>query len=299
MTTAPLLAPPVHRRTEYHRVLAGDRRRVGRGLLAIVLLAAGVVGATIGLGAAAARLEAALGLSGYTPVGHAATMLAIGLTVPWAMLLQRWLYGVPGPSLSSVVGTFRTAVFGRALLVILPMWTVSLVVVNLSMPYATTPWPSHTLAAFFVVTVLTTPLQAAGEEYGLRGLVFRVAASWGRGPVAALTFGVAGSSLLFAALHASSDPWLNLYYVVFGVTLALITWRIGGLEIAVVIHAVNNTVAFIITLLLQMDLTVMFDRSAGSGSVIMLLPCALHVTVAAAVWWRTRHAGPARTPAEG
>jgi len=45
-------------------------------------------------------------------------MVSPALLIPWSMLIQRWLYGVPGASLHSVVSRFRFEVFGRALLVL-------------------------------------------------------------------------------------------------------------------------------------------------------------------------------------
>lgn len=55
-------------------------------------------------------------------------------------------------------------------------------------------------------TLLLTLLQALGEEYGLRGLVFRVAGSRGRGPRTALVLGVLVSSVTLAVIHLSTDP---------------------------------------------------------------------------------------------
>ncbi|MFC7619296.1 CPBP family intramembrane glutamic endopeptidase [Microlunatus sp. GCM10028923] len=284
---------------EYHRVLASDKRRIGRGILAIILLVGGMFGLTLGAVHIAFRIDAALGLSGYTASIHVAAMLPIALLIPWSMLIQRSLYGVRAASLTSVLNVFRTAVFGKAMLVVLPLWSINLVVSNLVMGNTTTTWSTVGLASVFLVTLLLTPLQAAGEEYGFRGLVFRIAASWARGQRAALLLGIAVSSILFAVVHFSTDPWVNLYYLVFASTLAIITWRSGGLEIGIVIHAVNNTIGFLVLLVLHADFTAANDRSEGVGSAIMLLPCALHIAITAWVWWQTRSSGPALTPGEG
>lgn len=290
---------PIPPGVEYQRVLAGDRRRIGRGVLAIILLVGGMFGLTFGAVQVAFRIDAALGLSGYTASIHVAAMLPIALLIPWSMLIQRWLYGVRAASLTSVRSVFRTAVFGKAMLVVLPLWAINLVVSNLVMGNTTTTWSTVGLASVFLVTLLLTPLQAAGEEYGFRGLVFRVAASWAKSPRVALLLGVAVSSVLFAVVHFSTDPWVNLYYLVFASTLAIITWRSGGLEIGIVIHAVNNTIGFLVLLVLHADFTAANDRSDGVGSAIMLLPCALHIAITASVWWQTRNSGPALTPGEG
>ncbi|MEW1841151.1 type II CAAX endopeptidase family protein [Nonomuraea angiospora] len=297
--TSSLAPRPIRPGAEYQRVLASDRRRIGRGILAIILLIGGMFGLTFGAVQIAFRIDAALGLSGYTASIHVAAMLPIALLIPWSMLIQRWLYGVRAASLTSVLNVFRTAVFGKAILIVLPLWAINLVVSTLVMGSTTTTWTTVGLASVFLVTLLLTPLQAAGEEYGFRGLVFRVAASWAKGPRAALLLGVAVSSILFAVVHFSTDPWVNLYYLVFASTLAIITWRSGGLEIGIVIHAVNNTIGFLILLVLHADFTAANDRSDGVGSAIMLLPCALHIAITAWVWWQTRNSGPALTSGEG
>ena len=62
-------------------------------------------------------------------------------------------------------------------------------------------WAVADLLFMFAVTIVIVPLQSAGEEYGYRGLIFRVAGSWGRGPRSALTLGVVVSAVLFATIH--------------------------------------------------------------------------------------------------
>ncbi|SHL02376.1 CAAX protease self-immunity [Pseudonocardia thermophila] len=286
----------------YHRVLADGERRIGRGIAALALLLGGLLGFAGALGALGAAIDAALGRTSivtggteFTPVLQASTLLPVALLLPWSMLIQRWLYGVRGASLHSVAYRFRFDVFGRALFVVGPIWVVYITALVLLSPSGQAAWAVADLLAMFVVVLLLTPLQAAAEEYGFRGLAFRVAASWGRGPRTALALGVGVSSLLFALVHFSTDPWLNLYYLTFGVSLALITWRTGGVETAVVIHAVNNTLLFLLALVLHADLTDAFDRSAGAGSIGMLVPCAVLAATTAVVWLRTRGRGPALT----
>lgn len=296
---------PVPPEVEYHRVLAGEKRRIVRGVLAIALLIGGMLLFSTGLGFAAIIVDTATGRSdpasgeiAFTPLLNASNLLALALLIPWSMLIQRWLYGVRGASLHSVLSHFRFRLFGRALAVIGPVWVVYMTVFHLLMPYEEGVWSQADLIVMFISTLLLVPLQSAGEEYGFRGLVFRIAAGWGRGPRTALVVGVLVSSLAFMSVHFAADPWLNIYYFTFGATLALITWRTGGLEVAVVVHAVNNTIAFLLVLWTRTDLASGFDRSAGVGSALMLVPCALLIAVTAVVWWRSRRTGPPRTPAE-
>lgn len=299
----PARPAPVPAGVEYHRVLADKKHRIGRGIFAIVLLLAGAVVFinVIARGAAVIDLQMGnttpiLGGTDYTPLYHASTMLSLAVLIPWSMVIQRWLYGVPGPSLHSVVSRFRFDVFGRALLLFSPVW----IVVNL-LPFFTpgeqSSWSQTDLIGIFIGTLLLTPLQAAGEEYGVRGLVFRVAGSWARGSRAGLVIGVLVSSVVFTVIHGSTDPYIIVWYFVLAAGLALITWRSGGIEIAVVLHAVLNTVVLIGAALLRVDLgTALQDRSAGVGSPYQLVPTLTVVVITAVVWWRTRRTGPALTP---
>ncbi|WP_047871234.1 CPBP family intramembrane glutamic endopeptidase [Nocardiopsis sp. RV163] len=291
---------------EYHRVLAGDERRVGRGLLAIALLVAGLFASSLVLAVAAAFADSLMGRTNptfggtdYTPLFLAANLASIALLIPWSMMVQRWLYGVRGPSLHSVLSRFRFDLLGRAILYIGPLWLLLSLVGPAVMPFREVQWSTATLLAFFVINLLLTPLQAAGEEYGFRGLVFRVAASWGRGPRTALFLGVLVSSLVFTAVHISSDPWFNLWGLTISASLAVITWRTGGIEIAVAIHALHNTLASLVLMVLHADPNAALDRSAGNVSAVLVtVLCVGVVAVAAVVWWRTRGTGPVLTPSD-
>ncbi|MDT0331535.1 CPBP family intramembrane glutamic endopeptidase [Nocardiopsis lambiniae] len=297
---------PVPPGVEYHRVLAGDKRRIARGVLAIVLLVAGLFVISFAASQAAALIDARMGRTNpaaggtdYTPLYHGATMFSLALLVPWSMLIQRWLYGVRGASLHSVLSRFRFDVLGRALLFIGPFWLIAITVLNVSTPAEQTHWPVADLVGMLVLTLLLVPLQAAGEEYGLRGLVFRVAGGWSRGPRVGLVVGVLVSSLLFTAIHGAGDLWINLWYFTLAVSLAVITWRTGGIETAVVIHALLNTLLFLFAIALHTDIGASIaDRSAGTGSPALLVPSVTVAVIAAVVWLRTRRSGPAPTPSD-
>jgi uncharacterized protein len=306
MTSAPsrVRAPrPVPSGVEYHRVLAGEKRRIGRGILAIVLLVGGMFAAIVALSAVGTWIDgllgtdAGVGSSAVTPVAFAAGLAATALLTPWSMLLQRWLYGVPAPSLHSVVSRFRFDVFGRSLLAILPLFLIVLAITEWLDPRSTAVWEQGDLIFLFVLVVVLVPLQSAGEEYGLRGLVFRIAGGWARSRWLSLALGLVVPTVVFALIHTAGDPWWNVFYIVFGLTTGFVTWRSGGVEIAVVVHAVYNVMTFTFWFVLQGDLTERFDRSPGAVTPALLIPSALaFIAIAVVVWLRTRRSGPATTP---
>ncbi|MCR2799484.1 type II CAAX endopeptidase family protein [Microbacterium sp. zg-Y818] len=233
----------------------------------------------------------------YTPLLHAAGMASAALLTPWSMLIQKWLYGVKGASLHSVFSRFRFDIFGKALLLVVPAWSIVSVVLYWS-PLPEASWSHTDVLWFLLATILLTPLQGAGEEYGFRGLIFRVAGGWARGARAGLVLGIVVSSVVFAIVHLSTDVWLNAWYLVFAVGLSLITWRTGGIEIAIVLHAMFNTVNFVFDVALRADMATAYDRSAGVASVETLAPMAVIVIAVAVVWVWTRGKGTVRVPVE-
>ncbi|MFJ4225890.1 hypothetical protein [Microbacterium sp. NPDC089695] len=80
-------------------------------------------------------------------------------------------------------------------------------------------------------------------------------------------------------------------------TTALVTWRTGGIEIAVVIHAAVNTVTLLYWLVLHADLSDRFVRVPGSVTPALIIPSILaFVAILAIVWLRTRGDGPITAP---
>jgi membrane protease YdiL (CAAX protease family) len=227
-----------------------------------------------------------------------ALLLAVNLSnaaaIPLSMLLQRAFFGQRGRWLSSVAGRFRWGVLGRGALVVLPFWAAYLAITLAVDPEAVKA-PTGTYLALLVIVVLTTPFQAAGEEYGARGLITRGAGSWFASPRTALLVGTLLSGVVFTLAHGAGDPWLIGFYFAFAVVLSLITWRTGGLELAVVLHAANNLVAFGGLVLLQQDTSTVFDRGAGSAGPSVLLPAVILLLSSGALWLWASRAGLQRT----
>ncbi len=298
---SPLPLTPV----EYHQMLRTPRARWWKGLLAIVSFVAGYllislilqIGA-IAIDVATGRIETSAVLAGkltLTPVLLLSVNLTNACAIPLAMVLQRAFFGQRGRWLHSVVGRFRWRLFARSLIIVLPIWAAYLAVSTLVAPGATGSGLTGESVALLVVVVLTTPLQAAGEEYGARGLLMRAAGSWAADPRLALLIGTLMSAGLFMLAHGAGDPWLIVYYFIFGVGLSIVTWRTGGLEVAVLIHTVNNMVLFVVSILSGQDLSRALDRSEGTGGPEVLVPMGLMVVLVVGVWWLARRMNVDRT----
>ena len=149
----PAPTPPVPAGVEYHRVYARARCGILRGIAALTLLVIGLVGFAMLLDTMSVIVDRELfGRSGpSTPLKQAAGALSMALLIPYCMLLQRVLYGLPPKSLHSVAGRFRYGVFGRALLGFGPLVLIAVAFVSLdesgSVPWATADlWRSSSSA---------------------------------------------------------------------------------------------------------------------------------------------------------
>jgi membrane protease YdiL (CAAX protease family) len=293
----------------YHRLLRADPGyRWWRPLVALLLLGTFillgtlivlVIGLVIGLSTgevavatlaedlmALALVDAASPLSLFVGLGSVAVWLP---AVPLALLCA----GIrPVGLLHSVLFRFRWrwllacllpagVVMGATLA--LTFWVLP-VVGGESLGPVTTVAPN--LIVSLVIIVLLVPFQAAAEEFVFRGLLMQVVGAWLRW----LPFAVVISTVLFAFGHVY-DIWGILDVGVFGITAALITWRTGGLEAAIVLHALNNISSFAVLASGVYGGTVV---EQGGGS-----PIALVVTVVTMVGyalWIDRMATRRRLP---
>ncbi len=288
----------------YHQSLRTPAARWWKGLVVIGLFVVGyliisllVQGGAVLLDTATGRVDPedlAAGQLTMTPALLLSVNITNALCIPLSGLLIWGFYGQPVRWMHSVTGWVRWRLMARAAVVIVPIWVVYIVVLTIIGPPADRGRLTAESAALLVIVLLTTPFQSAGEEYGARGLIARAAGSWSADPRVSLAVATLVSSAVFMVAHGAGDPWLIAYYFLFGVGLSLVVWRTGGLEVAVVIHAINNVCAFGIAILMGQDLDQSLDRSAGTGGPFMLLPIFVLAGVTALVWWLAGRAGVSR-----
>jgi membrane protease YdiL (CAAX protease family) len=287
-------APEVPRR--YGHALTGLRGAKWRGILALLLFVVGFLVLSFTVGSVGLLIDIANGTIGaeqlasgalpLTPLVLLSTNIALALSIPLAMLLQWAIFGVRPRFLSSVDGRFRWRWLGRLALIVLPVFVVYVAVLFLIEPGGEFRLDA-TAIALVAIVLLTTPLQAAGEEYGMRGLVQRSVGAWFASPRAAFIVGAAVSGVVFCSAHFAGDPWLIAYYFLFGVAMSAAAWATGGIEAPIVIHATNNVLIFLPAALLG-GLDQGIDRSAGTGGPFMLVPMAMVLAAAAIAWWWAR-----------
>ncbi len=286
----------------YFHFLRTPRARWWKGALVILSLLVGyllvalvLVAIATGIDIASGRttLESlAAGVPVVTPAIFIANNLSLAALIPLSLLLQWAFFGQRPRWLSSVVGGFRWRWFGRAAAVIVPIYLVYISVTYLIDPSLLGGASADGLVLLIGV-LLTTPLQAAGEEYGARGLITRAAASWSDDPRVGFAVGTLIASLLFMFAHGAGDPWLNAYYFSFGVAMSVAAWRTGGLEVPVIIHVSNNLFA-LLPIALFGDVGAVFERSAGAGGPIVLLPIVVMIVAVLIMEWWSRRARVAR-----
>lgn len=226
-----------------------------------------------------------------TPAFFLVNNLSLAAFIPLAMLCH-WLVFKQRPGLlSSVTGRFRWKWALVTLGITLPIWLVYMGSSFLLEPQAA--GARRDTAVMLLIVLLTQPLQSAGEEYAMRGVLPRVLSAWFGNRTVGMAVGVVVSSVVFAALHGSTDVWLWTFYLLFALTATWLTWRTGGLEAACVLHTVNNVLSFVVVIWLG-QLDQVFAREAGSGSPWGLVYVPFAVAVCAAVAWAHRRTGQQR-----
>jgi membrane protease YdiL (CAAX protease family) len=171
--------------------------------------------------------------------------LTLGATVLWTWGLIRVLHQMRPRWLSSVVPKLRW----KFLLVCVGLGAVALgasIVVGMLVPSSGSSGggggdhvSTGRAVALGLVVLLTTPLQAAGEEYAFRGYLLQAVGALTRNKWVTIVI-TAG---LFATAHLQFAPPLFLDRFLFGLVAGWLVIRTGGLESGIALHVLNNYLA--------------------------------------------------------
>lgn len=208
-------------------------------MLLALLVPTVVVGLTVPV--AGAALDRALSLDTMDfsdPVTLAAVLATWAIAIPAVQIgvrLGGWrLIG----SVSSIAGRLRWGLLGRCLALATLLLATGHAVTMLADPAVPGPELSWTARSGWILAaaLLLVPLQAAGEEYVFRGLLMQSLGAWLRHPAWAILLPVP----LFVIGHDYS--WTGqLDVAVFAIAAAYLTWRTSGLEAAIALHVINNS----------------------------------------------------------
>jgi uncharacterized protein len=221
------------------------------------------------------------------------TNLSLIVAIPIVWLAWVAAHGMrPGWS-SSVLGRLRRRLFVPFTLLSLPTLGAGILLTVLLGFLAaggevTGPVPGY--GWLLLVVVLTTPLQSAAEEYVFRGYLSQAIAGWIRHPRAGAVAAGVVTAALFSAAHAPPDAWTFLDRFAFGLAASAVVWLTGGLEAAIVLHAVNNVLVFLLAGALGEGVTT-DSVPAGTGVLVVavdLMAMAAYVVLVARARERLR-----------
>lgn len=224
-------------------------------------------------------IDAALSSPGdlHAPLAQIVTLTFIVLLIPAALIAARFGGGRPAGTLISVVGRIRWRLLGLAVVLAVPLMLLA-----------------HTVGtAFFAdsrfgllrfrdqfplllaIALLLVPVQAFAEELVFRGLIPQIIGGWLRNPLWAYLLPIP----LFVAGHLYSWPGL-IDIAVFAAAAGLLTYRSGGLELAIGLHIVGNSSVFVLGALGLTDLNAV-DVAPGKVAVsiattVIFTAAALH-----------------------
>jgi uncharacterized protein len=281
----------------YQQMLRGSLYRWWKPLLCLLLviplalfmMGLAIVPVLIAVWITGADLVATMDITNLGPIGFIYLNLSLIVFIP-ASGLSIWIvHGIRPRFLSSVAGGIRWKWLLRCVAVILPLWALYAGLAALAGP-STSPPPDQ-WAVLLVIVLLMTPLQAAGEEYLFRGWIMQNVGAWFAQPMVGLAVSLIVSAVAFSTAHLSPDPWILGTIACLGLAAGIATWRTGGLEAAIAIHAVNNVLSFFVVMIFG-GWSEAFVRPQSTGTPMMLvLALAVSGIALALVLWQAKRAG--------
>jgi uncharacterized protein len=281
----------------YQQMLRGRRYRWWKPLLclllviplALLMMGLAIVPVLIAGWITGVDFITSMDITNLGPIAFIYLNLSLIVFIP-ASGLSIWIvHGIRPRFLSSVAGGIRWRYQLRCVAVILPLWALYAGLAALAEP-ATSPRPDQ-WAALLVIVLLMTPLQAAGEEYFFRGWIMQNVGAWFGRPMVGLVASLIVSAVAFSAAHLSPDPWILGTIACIGLAAGIATWRTGGLEAAIAIHAVNNVLTYAVVMIFG-GWSQAFVRPQTTGTPMMLVLAGIVSGIALAlVLWQAKRAG--------
>jgi len=249
--------------------------------LVVILFVGAVVDG--GPGSLSQRITDLASLDKATPWSMLYVNLGLASLVLISWVMVRLVHNLRPRWLSSVRPGMRWKFFFICVGLALVALVVSLVVGTL-LPHdpnsvsGTPGVPTGRLLATAIVILLTTPLQAMGEEYGFRGYLMQAVGSLTHGVTTSLgvsqvwatriavSLALLVTSTLFALAHGTQNFPLFFDRFAFGLMAGAVVILVGGLEAGIALHILNNLLAF--------GIAIAFNQLDGT------------LTVSEVSWWQ-------------
>jgi membrane protease YdiL (CAAX protease family) len=258
-------------------------------VLAFVMMCLAIVPVLIAVWITGADLLATMDITNLGPIGFFYLNLSLIVFIP-ASGLSIWIvHGVRPRFLSSVAGGIRWKWLLRCVGVVLPLWALYAGLAAFAEP-PTSPPPDQ-WEALLVIVLLMTPLQAAGEEYLFRGWIMQNVGAWFARPMVGLVASLVVSAAAFSAAHLSPDPWILGTIACLGLAAGIATWRTGGLEAAIAIHAVNNVLSFVVVMVFGGWSQAFVGPQTTGTPMMLVLALAVSGIALGLVLWQAKRAG--------
>jgi uncharacterized protein len=313
---APLPSYPHPEPREYHQMLRTWNYAWWKPLVGILLVGVGMVvvaplvlmpvliaGVAIEGGPFWESFEEAATLQAIGPASLLYLNLTLGSTILVTWLVMRVIHRMRPRWLTSVAPKMRWKFFfvciGLAVIAL-----IAQIVVGALMPGSQEADVvgemnefTTTTAVLALIVLVTTPLQAAGEEYVFRGYLMQALGSLFNNKWVAVVV----TATLFAMAHGVQNFPLFFDRFMFGLIAGWLVVRTGGLEAGIAMHILNNFLAFGFALTFA-DLTESLNVSEVEWSNIPLtltqsvVYAALVIFAAKKMGLRTRTNPPVKSP---
>lgn len=198
------------------------------------------------------------------PLIFAFSMISLGLMIPALFWATRIMNFQKVGALTSVRGTMRWGWLGICMAVaggvLMLNFGISMLL-DLADGFPTeVDFSGPNMWTLLLLTILLVPFQAAAEEYVFRGYFMQLVGGWLRHPAFAILLPI--PFFVFGHMY---DIYGQLDVAMFALVAGWLTWRTGGLEAAIGLHVVNNSVIF------AFGAIGLVDVNATEGSLVSLL----------------------------
>ncbi|KUP28639.1 type II CAAX endopeptidase family protein [Kocuria rhizophila] len=275
----------------YHRLARTDPHHrwwmplvEGLILFGIIMVLSILFGIVLALAFPETLTEDVLAANQLDPVVYFMLFASVALLLPSALLARLVLGPRPLGLIFSVTGRIRWKWLLLCFLVAVGVYAVvNLAGIGLDLATGGTPTSVQLAPGFgwlLATTLIVVPLQCTAEEVVFRGYLAQMVGRWLKHPAWAILLPVP----LFVAGHVY-DVWGLLSVAIMAVSMGIVTWRTGGLEAGIALHAVNNMTVSLFAMLGLVDM----NETSGAPTDLVTEVILNGAFIALVFWLVKRH----------